>query len=101
MEPEEEDIVEEKATDEPDDSGFNPLDGYTGPDIGTPLKSIRRKCVECSETNNEIKHCVITSCPLYPFRTGKNPYRAKREMTEEQLQSIRDRFAKSRNKNKA
>lgn len=95
-----EDLPEEKATDEPEDSDFNPLDGYNGPDIGSPLKAIRKKCISCSETNNEIKHCMITSCELFPFRMGKNPYRAKKEYTEEQLDAIRARFAKARNKNK-
>jgi hypothetical protein len=31
---------------------------------------------------------------------GKNPYRTKKEYTEEQLDVIRERFAKARNKNK-
>ncbi len=40
----------------------------------TAIKAIRLKCIDC--TNNqlvEIKNCLILTCPLYPFRMGKNP----------------------------
>lgn len=41
----------------------------------TPIKAIRAKCLECSGSNNaEVRNCVIPSCPLYPYRMGKNPY---------------------------
>ena len=41
----------------------------------TPIKAIRAKCLECSCGNNaEVRECVIPSCPLYPYRMGKNPY---------------------------
>ncbi len=42
----------------------------------SPLKSIRKHCLECSSgSSNEVKYCIITDCPLYPFRLGKNPKR--------------------------
>ena len=42
----------------------------------TPIKAIRAKCQECSNYQpSEIRHCVITDCPIYPFRMGKNPNR--------------------------
>ena len=37
----------------------------------TPLKSIRKKCVDCQEVANDIKNCEFTNCPLYPFRMRK------------------------------
>lgn len=41
----------------------------------TPIKAIRAKCLECSGDNSaEVRNCVIPSCPLYPYRMGKNPY---------------------------
>lgn len=53
-------------------------------EIKSPLKAIRAKCLDCSgDYLKEIKECPITDCPLYPFRTGKNPF-LKRELTEEQ-----------------
>ncbi|MFZ1081962.1 MAG: hypothetical protein WAO19_08550 [Candidatus Kryptoniota bacterium] len=42
----------------------------------SPLKSIRLKCLECSnDSTSEVRNCVITDCPLYEFRLGKNPNR--------------------------
>ena len=51
----------------------------------TLLKAIRAKCMDCMcDQVNEIKLCPIDDCALYPFRMGKNPYRKKREITDEQ-----------------
>ena len=42
----------------------------------TPLKAIRRNCLECSGGSaGEVKNCIITDCVLYPFRLGRNPHR--------------------------
>ena len=42
----------------------------------TPLKAIRAKCLDCSCGNpNEVTLCPITECPLYEYRSGKNPKR--------------------------
>lgn len=54
-------------------------------EIKSPLKAIKAKCMDCSgDYINEVRGCPITDCPLYPFRLGKNPFRKKREITEEQ-----------------
>ena len=66
--------------------------------ITSPIKAIREKCLECSGSRNEVKECNVTDCALYAFRLGKNPYRTKRELTEEQRQAARERFAAYRNK---
>jgi len=43
----------------------------------TPLKSIRKNCLECSAGSaKEVKLCQIKDCPLYRFRAGKNPNRS-------------------------
>ena len=61
--------------------------------ITNPAKAIRAFCLECSNnSSNEVKICPRTVCPLYPFRFGKNPYRKRREMTEEERQVLRDRL---------
>lgn len=45
----------------------------------SPLKSIREKCLECSNNQKgEVLNCGILDCALYPFRLGKNPNRSKR-----------------------
>lgn len=38
----------------------------------TPIQAIRKKCLECSNGQyNEIRGCLIRTCPLYSFRTGE------------------------------
>ena len=40
----------------------------------TPIKSIRKKCLECScGSYKEIRLCPVTGCPLYPYRMGSRP----------------------------
>lgn len=65
-----------------------------------PIKAIRQKCVEdcCCGYVNEVTNCTSYSCPLYNFRFGKNPYRTKRELTEEQKHRQREILSKSRSK---
>ena len=42
----------------------------------TPIKAIRAKCLECSNYQpKEVRECLITDCPLFPYRMGKNPNR--------------------------
>ena len=63
----------------------------------TPLKAIRAKCLDCSAGSaNEVKLCVIPECPLYVYRFGKNPFRKRRELTEDQRRDIAERLKKSR-----
>ncbi len=43
-------------------------------DVLTPMKAIRTKCLDCSAgSSNEVKLCPVKSCPLFPYRFGKNP----------------------------
>ena len=43
----------------------------------TPLKAIREKCLDCvCDAAVEVRRCVCTDCPLFPFRFGRNPNRA-------------------------
>ena len=54
------------------------------------LKAIRLKCLDCCcDSAYEVKLCPCEKCPLHPFRFGKNPYRSKKEYTEEQLEKMR------------
>ena len=67
-----------------------------------PVKAIREKCLDCMCGNsNEVKICPCEDCSLHPFRFGRNPYRQKREYTEEErarmaehMQNIRAQKAK-------
>ena len=68
-------------------------------EIRNPLKAIRQYCLDCSNwSSNEVKLCKIESCPLFPFRLGKNPYRAKRVLTDEQRQVMAERLRVAREK---
>lgn len=62
-----------------------------------PLKAIRAKCLDCcAEHPSLVADCHIVSCALHPFRMGKNPFRAKRELSDEQRAAMADRLAKAR-----
>ena len=62
-----------------------------------PVKAIREHCIECFGGHvSEVKSCTNTKCALYPFRMGKNPYRQKREMSEDQKEAARERLAAAR-----
>lgn len=65
-----------------------------------PVKAVREFCVECSGGSTaEVKSCPVYKCPLYPFRFGKNPYRQRREMTEEEKRVLADRLREARKAN--
>ena len=45
--------------------------------IRQPLKAIRAHCLECvGGSSDEVKLCTAPKCWLYPYRFGKNPFRA-------------------------
>lgn len=63
----------------------------------SPLYRIRKHCLDCmGGSYREVERCSATDCALYPFRMGKNPFRAKREMTEEQRAAAAERLRKAR-----
>lgn len=65
--------------------------------ITNPVKVIRAHCIDCSGgSQSEADNCPCESCCLWPWRLGKNPYKAKRELTEEQKQVLRERLQKMR-----
>lgn len=62
-----------------------------------PVKAIREKCLNCCcGSTAEVKECTVEQCPLFPYRFGKNPFRQKREMTEEQKKAMGDRLREAR-----
>lgn len=57
--------------------------------LQNPVKAIRAKCLDCcADQAEEVKLCPVSNCPLHPFRFGKNPFRAKREMSDEQRERM-------------
>ena len=71
------------------------VEGYEGEKITSVLKAVKKHCLECSGyQRDEVKLCTVTKCNLWPFRLGKNPYRKKKELTDEQRAAMRDRMSK-------
>lgn len=69
--------------------------------ITSPLKAIRAKCLDCCFGKaNEVKLCEAVNCPLHPFRFGKNPYRQKREISQERKEKLLEGLRKARESSK-
>lgn len=65
--------------------------------VQSPLKAIREKCLDCCcGFKNEIRLCNIKNCALYPFRFGHNPYKKKKEYTDEELEVLKERLKMAR-----
>ena len=61
--------------------------------ITSRAKAIKAKCLDCCcGQYKEVKHCPATTCPLYPFRLGKDPFRKARTYTDEQREAARKRL---------
>ena len=40
----------------------------------TPLKAIRKKCLNCSYWQpKEVRECTVVQCPIYSYRFGRRP----------------------------
>lgn len=71
------------------------------PKTTSPLRAIRLKCIDCcGGSMKEVERCDIVKCPLHAFKAGKNPYRKKRELTEEQKARLAE-MARNRKKTSA
>ncbi len=71
--------------------------------ILTPLKAIRKNCVECMGGSSlEVKLCSLGDCSLYPYRFGKYPEgtRKKVVLTEERKKVLLRQLNKTRNTEK-
>jgi len=43
----------------------------------SPLRALRLKCLDCCNGSaQEVRLCTAVDCPSWPFRMGKNPWRA-------------------------
>ena len=61
------------------------------------LRVIQAKCLNCSsEVESEIRKCTAIGCALWPYRMAINPFRAPREMTQEQREPGAARLAAAR-----
>jgi hypothetical protein len=61
------------------------------------LSAIRAKCLDCCcGSIAETRRCTVVRCALWPFRMGTNPFRAEREMSDEQRAAAAERLARAR-----
>src|SRR5215467_15439755 len=59
----------------------------------SPMEAIRAKCLDCcAGSAYEVRCGVAMACPSWPFRTGKNPWRAP--ASEAQREASRRNAAK-------
>lgn len=65
-------------------------------EIKNPVKAIREFCRECVGGYSYIEDCCGYTCKLYKFRSGKNPYRTPRVLTDEQRIVMAERLKKAR-----
>ena len=66
----------------------------------TPLRAIRQQCLDCCGSSiKEVRNCTAKDCSLYPYRFGKNPYRKKKILTEEQKKEISKILKGTKNEN--
>ena len=75
---------------------YNFRDGHKH-GLSFSIKIIRKKCLDCAGTSDEVKVCEHKDCPLYIYNKGKSK-RKGRTMTLEEKQNLRDKFLKGRNK---
>jgi len=60
------------------------------------LKVIREKCLDCcGGSASEVRKCVCVSCPLWPYRMNKNPFR-RRDMAPAQKRQAVERMREAR-----
>lgn len=58
----------------------------------SPVKAIRVKCLDCAGGMKEVRLCSTESCPLYPYRMGRNPSRAGIGGGQDNLKTPRTKF---------
>lgn len=44
----------------------------------TTYRAIKEFCLGCASDAPEVRRCAITTCPFWPYRTGRNPHSAAR-----------------------
>jgi len=51
--------------------------------IPSALKAIHQNCLDCgSGSFNDVKNCILSDCPLWPYRFGRNPRKDDLQVAE-------------------
>ena len=57
------------------------------------LQAIRERCIDCcAGSTHEVRYCTAVACAAWPFRMGTDPWRKKRELTDEQCVEMAERL---------
>ena len=64
----------------------------------TPIGAIKEFCKKCIGGAHYVDGCTDINCDIFPYRKGKNPFRKKRKLTDEQRKQLSERLKNSRNK---
>lgn len=71
--------------------GILPKNAAISEDLGHTkralIKVIRAKCLDCAHDPSEVRKCVSVSCPLWPYRMGKNPFHTRAKTANNPLSS--------------
>lgn len=64
----------------------------------SPLQAIKLHCWDCcGGSSDEVKKCTCKdTCVLWPFRFGKNPFKEKRVMSDEEKKALTIRLQNAR-----
>lgn len=60
------------------------------------LRVIRAHCLDCANSEGEVRKCPAVKCSLWPYRMAKNPLRAPKEMSDEQRRAAGERMKRAR-----
>ncbi len=59
--------------------------------------AIRANCIACCAGSvAEVRRCALATCSLWPFRMATDPWRAPRELSDEQRAATTARLARGR-----
>jgi hypothetical protein len=62
-----------------------------------PVEAIRDKCLDCCcHQAGEVRKCIATDCPLWSFRMGFNPFRARQTLSDEKKRLLSERLRRRR-----
>lgn len=63
----------------------------------TVLEALRARCIDCcAGSAQEVRKCTAVDCPSWPFRMGWNPWRERKEMSDEARAALGERLAVAR-----
>lgn len=61
--------------------------------------ALRARCIDCCAGSvTEVRLCVSVSCPSWPFRMGKSPWKEKRILSDERKAQLATALAAGRAK---